>query len=340
MINVGVIGTGMIGQDHIRRLSGVVAGARVTAVTDADPDRAAAVAAGLPGAQVFDSGEKLIDSDVTDAVVVTSWGPTHEAYVLAAIAARVPVFCEKPLASTADACSRIIDAEVSAGRRLVQVGFMRRYDEQYRAVKGVVTGGSIGAPLIMHAAHRNPSVPPHFTSDMIINDSAVHDIDVARWMFSCEVAGVTVVKPRPSGRASAALDDPLVLLLEMSSGVLVSVEVMLNAAFGYDIRGEVVCEEGTVALSESAGAVLKRAGSASVRVPADWRERFVRAFDTEFQSWVDDVAAGRAPSGPSSWDGYAATVVCDAGLAALASGSRAEVELRERPALYAPEAAS
>jgi myo-inositol 2-dehydrogenase/D-chiro-inositol 1-dehydrogenase len=339
MINVGVIGTGMIGQDHIRRLSGVVAGARVTAVADVDPDRAAAAAAGLPGAQVFDSGEKLIDSDAADAVVVTSWGPTHEAYVLAAIAAGKPVFCEKPLASTAEACSRILDAEVAAGRRLVQVGFMRRYDEQYRAVRGVVIGGSIGAPLIMHAAHRNPSVPPHFTSDMIINDSAVHDIDVARWMFSSEVAGVTVVKPRQNRRASAALDDPLVLLLEMACGVLVDIEVMLNAAFGYDIRGEVVCEEGTASLSESAGAVLKRAGSASVRVPVDWRERFAAAFDAEFQSWVDEVAAGRAPSGPSSWDGYAATVVCDAGLAALASGSRADVRLRERPALYAPEPA-
>jgi myo-inositol 2-dehydrogenase/D-chiro-inositol 1-dehydrogenase len=162
----------------------------------------------------------------------------------------------------------------------------------------------------------------------------VHDIDVARWMFGDEVAAVTVLKPRRNSKAVAALDDPLVLVLEMAGGVLVDCEVMLNASFGYDIRGEVVCEDGTAALSESAGAVVKRAGSASVRVPADWRERFVTAFDVEFQDWLDTVGTGADPTGPSSWDGYAATVVCDAALAALAGGRREPVVLRERPALY------
>jgi myo-inositol 2-dehydrogenase/D-chiro-inositol 1-dehydrogenase len=334
MINVGVIGVGMIGQDHIRRLTHVLSGARVTTVTDVDLERARSVAAGLPGATVAATGEELIASPDVDAVVVTSWGPTHEAYVLAGITAGKPVFCEKPLASTADACSRIIEAEVATGRRMVQVGFMRRYDAQYRAVREVVASGSIGAPLLMHAAHRNPSVPPHFTSDMIINDSAVHDIDVARWMFDDEIASVSVFKPRQNRTASRSLDDPLVLLLEMSSGVLVDVELLLNASFGYDIRGEVVCEDGTVELSESAGAVVKAAGRYSGRVPADWVERFARAFDTEFQEWLDTIAAGVEPTGPSCWDGYAATVVCDAGLAALASGQREPVVLRDRPDLY------
>ena len=81
---------------------------------------------------------------------------------------------------------------------------MRRYDEQYRAVKATVTSGDIGAPLLMHAAHRNPSVPDHYTSDMIINDSTVHDIDVARWMFDDEIAAVTVLTPRRSAKARRA----------------------------------------------------------------------------------------------------------------------------------------
>jgi myo-inositol 2-dehydrogenase/D-chiro-inositol 1-dehydrogenase len=243
------------------------------------------------------------------------------------------VFCEKPLATTREACDRIIDAEVALGRRLVSVGFMRRYDAQYLAMKAVVTGGEIGAPLMMHAAHRNPSVPDHFTSDMIIVDSTVHDIDVARFMFDEEVAAVTVLKPRTSSKAREGFNDPLFVLLEMESGVLVDVEASVNAGFAYDIRGEVVCEDGTVELSESAGAVVKRAGAYSGRVPEDWRERFVRAFDTEFQAWIDAVAAG-GTTGPSAWDGYAATVVCDTGLAALHSGAREPVSLREKPDLY------
>ena len=338
-LDVGVIGTGMIGQDHIRRLTTVLSGARVAAVTDVDLDRARAVADGVPGAVVHDTGQALIEDAGVDAVVVTSWGPTHEEYVLAAIAAGKQVFCEKPLATTREACDRIVDAELAAGRRLVQVGFMRRFDPQYRAMKAVVTGGEIGAPLLMHAAHRNPSVPPHFTSDMIINDSTVHDIDVARWMFDDELAAVTVFKGRRSGKAAPGFDDPLLVLLEMRSGVLVDVEAMLNAGFGYDIRGEVVCEDGTVELSESAGAVVKRAGRHSGRVPENWKERFVGAFDLELQAWVDAAAVGET-TGPSAWDGYAATVACETGLAALRSGRREEIVLRERPDLYAKEGAA
>jgi myo-inositol 2-dehydrogenase / D-chiro-inositol 1-dehydrogenase len=332
-VNVGVIGVGMIGQDHIRRLTHVLSGARVAAVTDAALDRARTVADDLPDAKLHQSGLDLINDPDVEAVVVTSWGPTHEEFVLAAIAAGKQVFCEKPLATTQEACERIIDAEVAAGRRLVMVGFMRRYDQAYRAMKRAVHSRDIGPPLLMHAAHRNPSVPPTFTGDMIVVDSAVHDMDLARWMFDDEIAAVSVLKPKPSSKAGEGENDLLLVLLEMASGVLVDVEVFVNASYGYDIRCEVVCEDGTAELSESAGAIVKSGGRYAGRVPVDWRERFVRAFDAEFQEWINAVAAG-GTTGPSSWDGYAATVGTDTGLEALRTGTRVPVRMRERPDLY------
>src|SRR5215217_1328163 len=99
-----------------------------------------------PGAKLHKTGQDLIEDPDVHAVVVASWGPTHEEFVLAGIAAGKQVFCEKPLATTREACENILDAEVAAGRRLVMVGFMRRYDQGYRAMKATIDVGEIGAP--------------------------------------------------------------------------------------------------------------------------------------------------------------------------------------------------
>ena len=242
-VRVGVIGTGMIGQDHIRRITQVLSGGKVVAVSDVDAARAGQVAAGLPAATVHPTGQDLIAHGGVDAVLVASWGAAHEEHVLAAISAGKPVFCEKPLAPTEEACLRIVEAEMAAGRRLVQVGFMRRYDAGYHALKAALEAGEIGAPLLMHCAHRNPSVPPYgFTTEMMVSDSAVHEIDLVRWLFSEDIVATNILKPRRSSKGSAELHDPLIVLLEMASGVLVDVEVFVNATYGYDIRGEIVGE--------------------------------------------------------------------------------------------------
>src|SRR4051794_26299585 len=290
-VRAGVIGVGMIGQDHIPRLSRGLSGVGGVAVSDVDTGRARAVADGLRDARVFQTGEELVAADGVDAVVVCSWGETHEQYVLAALAAGKPVFCEKPLANTPESCLHILAAEAAVGRRLVQVGYMRRYDAAYRALREVVHSGEIGLPLLMHCTHRNPDVPGYYRKESAITDTAVHEIHLVRWLFDEEIAATQVLLPRRS-RNGGELQDPLVLLLEMASGVLVDVEISVNIRYGYDIRGEVVGEDGTVALGDASPVRVRRAGLAADRVPADWRERFVRAYDVELQEWVDAVAAG------------------------------------------------
>ncbi len=332
-LRVGVIGTGMIGQDHIRRLTQVVSGAEVVAVSDANEQVAKEVASGLPDARVHASGEDLVGDERVDAVIVCSWGPTHETYVLAAIAAGKPVFCEKPLATTTEACRNIIEAETTHGSRLVQVGFMRRYDDSYRALKEVIDAGRIGAPLMYFSGHRNASVPEHYTKDMAIVDTAVHDFDVTRWLLGEELSSIQVLAAKPNS-LGGELSDPLLMILQTESGVVVTVETSVNIRYGYDIRGEVVGETGTAALADRGLVVLRSEHQAGVSVPEDWRQRFIAAYDVELQEWVHAVTAGEGATGPSAWDGYAAQVVCDAGVEALYSGARVGIDLGDKPALY------
>jgi myo-inositol 2-dehydrogenase/D-chiro-inositol 1-dehydrogenase len=332
-VRIGVIGTGMIGQDHIRRISRRPGAAQIVAVTDIDPGLAAQVAAGLTGATVHATGGDLIADDGVDAVLVCSWGPSHGQYVLAAIAANKPVFCEKPLATTTAACTNIIAAEVAVGRRLVQVGFMRRYDLAYRALKRTIDDGCVGAPLIYYSGHRNASVPAHYSGDMPILDTAVHDFDVVRWLLGEEFVSIQVIAAKPNS-LGGELQDPLIMILRTESGVLVNVETSVNVRYGYDIRGEVVGESGTAALADRGQVLLRSANRVGVGVPEDWREWFSGAYDTEIQEWIDSVARGDGATGPSAWDGYAAQVVGEAGVVALHSGATVPITLIDRPPMY------
>jgi myo-inositol 2-dehydrogenase / D-chiro-inositol 1-dehydrogenase len=332
-LDIGVVGIGMMGQDHVQRLATSVPNAKVVAVSDVNVEQAKRVGERV-AARVYSDGHDLIADHGVQAVLIASPGATHEEFTLACIAAGKPVLCEKPLAPTIDACLRVLEAETAAPRRLVQVGFMRRYDDGFRAIKERLDGGQVGRALLLHCRHRNASIPAGFTSDMMITDSVVHDIDVTRWLLGQEVVAATVFKARPSSLAPAGLQDPQMVLLETDEGVLVDVESFVNCQFGYDIRYELVGETGTISLGEESGLQIRQQGRYHGPIPADWRERFGVAFQRELQEWVTGALRGRV-TGPSSWDGYATTAVAEAAVESLATGRRTTVALVDRPALYA-----
>ena len=166
------------------------------------------------------------------------------------------------------------------------------------------------------------------------SDSSVHEIDLVRWLFGEEIVATSVFRPRRSRQAPDGVQDPLILQLEMASGVLVDDELFISAQYGYDVRGEVVCESGTVALEDVSEVTVRAAGRHGGRVPVDWRDRFIRAYDAELQDWLTAVAAGTS-TGPTAWDGFAAAAVTDSALEALRTGQRTAVTMPERPDFYA-----
>ncbi|MGW5637368.1 Gfo/Idh/MocA family protein [Streptomyces sp. NPDC003832] len=332
-LRVAVIGTGRMGADHVRRIRDVVSGARVTAVVDVDAQRAGAVAARVDGCAVHTDPAAAMASGDVDAVLVASPGPAHEEALLAAFAHGLPVLCEKPLTSDAASALRLVEAETALGRRLVQVGFMRRYDAEYTSLKALLDGGRLGRPLMLHHQHRNVSSAEFFTSEMLVTDSVAHEVDVTRWLLGQEITAVTVLRPASSALAPEGLIDPQFVVLETAGGALADVEIFVNCGFGYQVRAEAVCERGTARIGEGHALVTTAEGRWGGTVDQDWTERFAAAYDREVQAWVDATRRGEV-TGPGIWDGYAAAAVCEAGVRSLREGGRVPVEQAERPAFY------
>jgi myo-inositol 2-dehydrogenase / D-chiro-inositol 1-dehydrogenase len=336
-LRVAVIGVGMMGADHVARLHSRISGARVVVVSDAFTEKAEQIAARIPGCRVVaDPLAAIADPDV-DAVVIASPGQFHETQVLACIERGIPVLCEKPLTMDAESSLAVVRAEdeftARAGRRLVQVGFMRRFDPEYAQLRALIASGEIGEPLVVHCAHRNAAVPPTFTSEMMITDSVVHEVDVARFLLDEEIAAVTVLRPRATRHAVADQSDPLLVVFETTSGRMVDVECFVSTGVAYEVRTEVVAEDGSALIGLDTGLVRQTGSSSgatrSTAMAPGFRERFGRAYDIEFQRWVDAARRGTI-DGPGVWDGYAASAVCTAGVAALRSGQRTEVRLADR----------
>jgi myo-inositol 2-dehydrogenase / D-chiro-inositol 1-dehydrogenase len=330
-LRIAVLGVGMMGADHVARITSRISGARVAVVNDYMPEKAQEVAASIPGVRVANDPFDAIADDDVDAILLATPGPTHEKQLLACLEQGKPVLCEKPLTTDSASSLEIVRREAALGTPLIQVGFMRRFDPEYQQLKMLIDGGELGQPLVMHCAHRNPAVPPSFDSAMIVRDSLVHEVDVTRFLLGEEIATVQIIKPMANRGAPRGLQDPQIAIFQTAGGRHVDVELFVTTGVAYEVRTEVVGELGSATIGLDVGLVRKSApGTWGGRITPGFRERFGTAYDIQVQRWVDAVRSGVNVDGPTAWDGYAAAAVCEAGVRSLESGERVDVKLAER----------
>ncbi|MFF1571281.1 Gfo/Idh/MocA family protein [Leifsonia sp. NPDC058292] len=334
-LRVGVVGAGIMGADHIDRLSRTISGAAVSAIVEPDAARAAAAAQTAPGAAVFGRIEDAIAAGVLDAVLVATPGRFHEPVLAPALEAGLPILCEKPLTPDSASSLRVVELERKLGRPHIQLGFMRRFDDEYRALRELVVSKEAGDLLMLRGVHRNPSVPDTYTESMLITDSVVHELDVMPWLAGSPIRSIEVKHPRRNALSPERLREPILVLIELENGVLVDVEMNVGAQFGYQVTAEAVFQTGIARIGQPAGLQRWADGAFRIAEHVTYTTRFARAYDTQVQAWVDAVRDGSLVAGPTAWDGYLAALACEAGVRALTESGPVAVPSAARPDFYA-----
>lgn len=322
-VRVGVIGAGIMGADHARNIAENIGGASLAGVADIDAARAREHA---HGGFSTDNALELINHPDVDAVLIASHDSTHAELALAALRAGKHVLCEKPLAQNAADSRAIVDADCAAsqkaGKSLLGVGFMRRFDPGHLRLRRIVEEGTLGKVLMVHCVSRNVSSAPGTSNESAIMNSAIHELDSLPWLLGSAITEVAWI---PGGAGSAHADgfqDPAFMLLRTANGVLATLELYLNARHGYSTQCEVVCEEGTVSLREAANVEFNRDGKNFVEYPADWRPRFAEAYRTELQDWIRSITDGAPNPLASGTDGLNASLVGEAMVESMRRGGQ------------------
>lgn len=317
MLRVGVIGVGIMGSGHARTLHRAVPGATVVAIADPDTDRAGALAREV-GAEVLDPHDLIA---TVDAVVIAAPDQFHVDLALACIAAGRPAMVEKPLALTPDDARAVVLAERAAGRALVSLGLMRRFDPGHVAVRQAIVDGAIGRPVLFRGIHRNQWRPDVPSGRRTIVASGVHDIDSARWM----VGEYTEVSAHGVDTRADGCVDVVHIVGRHVSGAMSTLEVNAAAGFGYEVSAEVVGTEGTATSLDPDHVVLRLSNRRGTEVPTNWMPRFDDAYRLELRAWVDSLTAGPAFPGATAADGYVDQVVAEAAVQALETGTTVPV---------------
>lgn len=318
-VRIGVIGAGIMGTDHARILHVDVPHAEITMIADVDAARARALADEFPDCDWTLEPHEVITSDRVDALVIASSDATHAEYVHACLDLRRPVLCEKPLAPTVDECRSIVDAERAvAPGGLVSVGFMRRFDAGYVEMKGRLATGALGVPLMVHSVGRGVRTPAG-PSEMSVTGSAIHDFDIVPWLLDSPVVEACWLAPRSSPDVPDR-QDPQLILLRTADGVLTTVDIFLNAVYGYDTRCEIVCSRSAISLTEPVTVVADVSLGRTTAYGQDWRPRFADAYRRQDRAWIESLRVGAPTPLATSLDGLTAARVAAAVIASMHAG--------------------
>jgi predicted dehydrogenase len=314
---LAVIGLGRIGRLHARNLATCVPAAILAGVADAEEAVAREVGE-LHGVSWTRSVDDLLADPDIEGVVVATPSALHPELVQRAAAAGRHVFCEKPLGLDPGACAEAVTAAERAGVAL-QVGFQRRFDPEWQALRAAVDDGALGTLNVLRCSHRNPVPPPGPGLGDIFVDMGVHDFDAVRWLAG-EVTEVYA--------AEAARGDAAVVTLRCGRGAIAVVELSRSAGYGFDAAAELV---GTAATIRSAcgdrrpGTVLLRDGSATTPVARDHAERHAAAYVRELEHFAS-VATGGADPAVTGSDAIAALRIASTAARSRATGAPVAVE--------------
>jgi len=302
-LNVGLIGVGRLGRMYGQYLARRVPGVALVAVADRKTGLAESFAGEFGVAKWYPNHQDLLSDRGIDAVAIVTSTSTHKEVVMDAARCGKAIFCEKPISLTLDDAREMIRA-VEATGVFFQMAFQRRFDAGYLAAKRKVEAGAIGEPVMFTSISRDPYPPPLEFCDPkvsggLIADMGVHDFDVAR-MYMGEVRRVHAIGGTlayPEMKSVGDIDNAIVDLV-FQNGALGVVQLSRNAAFGYDIRGEIWGTRGSIQIGyyrQTPILMLTPEGITHDAVPY-FMERFENAYLAQIQNFVEHVRNGLPPA--------------------------------------------
>jgi myo-inositol 2-dehydrogenase/D-chiro-inositol 1-dehydrogenase/scyllo-inositol 2-dehydrogenase (NAD+) len=301
---------------HALNFASSVPDAELVAIVDPDPNAASRPARELGVDQVFCDLDQALGGVDFDAVCIGA--PTFAHAEIAVKAAREGkhILCEKPMALTLAECDAMIDAAKESGV-VLQIGFMRRFDESFVEAKRAVDSGAVGEPVLIKSLTRGPGLPGSWyysveRSNGLLAEVNSHDFDTVRWFMGEEIASVFSragnFKCRELAERYPRLYDYVLVSIGFESSKMGLVEGACPAGYGYDSRLEVVCTEGLVfagRLNEESVVVCSSGGGVAQPISSSWRRKFKDAYLAEDRHFVECVL-GNSPPAVGGEEGRAA----------------------------------